>query len=130
MSKKVINLKTIIDFFYTNEIENTEQTIHSANRLISEYNKNLKDKDFVSPCTKDNIKIWFGIKLYVKRKLSVDEMQIFEDKFDYELGYLNTTRKKHISLSNYYEKTKNFYFLAEKYMCYHHLLIIDKDAES
>ena len=77
MSKKVINLKAVIDFFCTNEIKNTEETIHCANKLVSEYNKNRKDGDTVVLCNEVNIEIWLGVKEYVKRNISAYETQIF-----------------------------------------------------
>ena len=75
MSKKVINLKAVIDFFITVDPIKETQLQTKANKLFSDYNKNKKNKYKLKDFNEANKRDWLNLKNWIDVVLRGSELK-------------------------------------------------------
>ena len=75
MSKKVINLKAVIDFFITVDPIKETQLQTKANKLFSDYNKNRKNKYKLKDFNEANKRDWLNLKNWIDVVLCDSELE-------------------------------------------------------
>ena len=123
MSKKVINLRAVIDFFITVNPSEEEGLQVKVNKLLSEYNKNEKNKCKLKDFNMENRQDWLNLKNWIESVTKGSELEIiFKSKLKRNESCVKISMEQYFSASGIYYKLNNFYRLAESYLIFHHLV--------
>ena len=123
MSKKVINLKAVIDFFITVDPIKETQLQTKANKLFSEYNKNRKNKYKLKDFNEANKRDWLNLKNWIDVVLCDSELEsISTSRLKRKDSCIKISMEHYVSTAGVYYKLNEFYRLAESYLIFHHLV--------
>lgn len=127
MSKRIVKIKSIIDFVCIKTDQKKAVLIEKLNEIIQRYNKNRDEKDEfhyeLVMVTDENIRHWLGLKNFILREIAGTALEdIFLKKFVHCISYIKIFTESFLSQSNLYEKINKIYNKAYEYICYHHLI--------
>lgn len=135
MSKKVVNLKTVLDFFYNNKEQN-EKTIKDAYKIIREFNKQFESRKYrpdvyaILSLTESRLQLWFKLRGYVKKRIKDTQLEdVFKIKYETKFTSYKDAPSELLLLTEpgFYQKINSIHRIAMDYICYHHLVEIEAE---